>query len=59
MFSRKERPKPGEGTDLSAMANRQYFGHRAAARSDRRAVHDAACRVVPRMIPKGGSRFFG
>ena len=45
-FARKERPKPGDGTDLSALAEQAYFGHAAAARSDRRAVHDAACGVV-------------
>ena len=39
-----ERPTPRDGTDLSALGEQPHLGHAAAARSDRRAVHDAACR---------------
>ena len=43
-FARKERPKPRDGTDLSALAEQAHLGDGAAARSHRRAVHDAARR---------------
>ena len=45
-FARKERPKPRDGTDLSALADETHLGDAAAARSHRRAVHDASSRRV-------------
>ena len=44
-FARERQPSRRDGTDLSALARQAHFGHAAAARSHRRAVHDEACRV--------------